>query len=115
VEHRLQLTLVLYGSLYTARQQRHGKNSTNNTRLSLATWGGICCCLLQVARTVLNHFRMMRLRLAFNTWHSWQQRKAWLAAVFDELQGRGHKQVSFCIQVLHNQRTSCHPRQCFWL
>ncbi|KAF6256503.1 hypothetical protein COO60DRAFT_99985 [Scenedesmus sp. NREL 46B-D3] len=47
----------------------------------------------QVARNVLRHFHMQRLRLAFDTWRSWQQRKAWLGAVFSELQGRGHKQI----------------------
>jgi hypothetical protein len=61
-----------------------------------AAWlsASVCCAaLLQVARDVLHHFHMKRLQLAFSTWRSWQQRKAWLAAVFSELQGRGHKQV----------------------
>jgi hypothetical protein len=65
--------------------------------------------MLQVGRNVLHHFRVKRLRLAFNTWHSWQQRKAWLAAAFSELQGRGHKQVCLLFQVNLLQLFSCFP------
>lgn len=55
------------------------------------SWGS--CAGLQVAGEVLRHFRMRRLHAAFSSWRSWFQRKTWLAAVFAELQGRGHRQV----------------------
>jgi hypothetical protein len=61
---------------------------------------------------VLHHFRVKRLRLAFGTWRSWQQRKAWLAAVFSELQGRGHKQVCLLhhICLSHVLLVKCEPK-----
>lgn len=47
----------------------------------------------QVAATVLEHFRLRRLQLALETWRAWYGRKAYLAAMFNKLQGRGHQQV----------------------
>lgn len=48
----------------------------------------------QVGRHVLQHFRTRYLTAALDAWRCWYQRKAYLAAVFAQLQGKGHKQVS---------------------
>jgi hypothetical protein len=36
---------------------------------------------------------MRYLAAAFDSWRCWYQRKAYLAAVFAQLQGKGHQQV----------------------
>lgn len=43
---------------------------------------------------MLQHFRKRYLAAAFDAWRCWYQRKAYLAAVFAQLQGKGHQQVS---------------------
>lgn len=54
------------------------------------------CCVVptQVGRHVLQHFRTRYLTAALDAWRFWYQRKTYLAAVFAQLQGKGHKQVS---------------------
>jgi hypothetical protein len=47
----------------------------------------------QVGRRVLQHFCTRYLTTALDAWRCWYQRKAYLAAVFAQLQGKGHKQV----------------------
>lgn len=43
---------------------------------------------------MLLHFRTRYLTAAFDAWHRWQRRKSYLAAVFAQLEGRGHQQAS---------------------
>jgi hypothetical protein len=42
----------------------------------------------------LQHFHTRYLAAAFGAWRRWYQRKAYLAAVFAQLQGKGHHQVN---------------------
>jgi hypothetical protein len=44
-------------------------------------------------RQALQQFRKRYLAAAFDAWRCWYQRKAYLAAVFAQLQGKGHQQV----------------------
>jgi hypothetical protein len=46
-----------------------------------------------MAQRVLRHFRARYLAAAFAAWRRWHQRKAYLAAVFGQLQGKGHTQL----------------------
>jgi hypothetical protein len=83
-------------------QLKQGKQAS--VRLASRHWHGrlllqaLACWLhyaqrRRVARGAMQRFRVRHLSAALGAWWRWYQRKAYLAAVFAQLQGRGHKQV----------------------